>query len=242
TKSLHADFGQSLWNGSYIGIPYNVVAGNQPPVNVVIDAWPGESDLLPVPIPANAIIEGDPLPGGQNFSDRHLIVYDRDNNVVYELYNAFRPTETPDGQWHADAEAYWDLRTNYFRPPGWTSADAAGLPILPGLVRPDEVYDQGIINHAIRFTVPKSMSAYIYPASHHAGTNNLAYPRMGERFRLRQNLDISGFSPANRVILQAMKDYGLIVADNGSGWYISGEPSTRWDDNDLQKLSQVKGS
>jgi hypothetical protein len=242
TKSVHADFGASLWDGSLIGIPYNVVPGNQPKVNVVIDAYSDESDLLPAPIPSNAVIEGDPLPGSQNTSDRHLLVYDKDHNVLYEFYNAHRPSEMPDGQWHADAEAFWDLKVNYFRPPGWTSADAAGLPILPGLVRPDEVYDQGVIKHAIRFTVPKSMSAYVFPASHDAGSNNPSYPRMGERFRLRSDFDLSGFSAANRVILQAMKDYGLIVADNGSGWYISGEPSTRWDDNDLQKLGQVKGS
>jgi hypothetical protein len=242
TKGLKADFGQNLWEGAYIGIPYNAVSGNQPKVSVVIDAYPDESDILPVPIPANAVMEGDPLPGGQNHSDRHLIIYDVDNNVLYELFNARRPSETADGRWHADAEAYWDLKTNYFRPAGWTSADAAGLPILPGLVRPGEVYDQGVINHAIRFTVPKSMSAYVFPASHHAGSNNPAYPRMGERFRLKQTFDISGFSAANRVILQAMKDYGIIVADNGSGWYISGIPSSRWDNDDLQKLGQVRGT
>ena len=242
TKGLKADFGSGQWLGANIGIPYNVVSGNQPKVQVVIDAYEDESDLLPVPIPANAVIEGDPLPGGQNNGDRHLIVYDKDNNVLYELYRAFRPSETADGKWHADAEAYWDLNTNYFRPPTWTSADAAGLPILPGLVRPGEVFDQGVINHAIRFTVPSSMSAYVFPASHHAGSNNPAYPRMGERFRLKKSFDISGFSAANRVILQAMKDYGIIVADNGSGWYVSGLPSSLWNNDDLQKLGQVKGS
>ncbi len=242
TKSLKADFGTGTWEGANIGIPFNTVSGNHPKVSVVIDAYPNESDKVTVPIPSNAVIEGDPLPSGQNNGDRHLLVYDKDNNVLYEMFNASRPSENTDGKWHADALAYWDLKTNYFRPPGWTSADAAGLPILPGLVRPGEVFDQGVIKHAIRFTVPKSMSAYIYPASHHAGSNNPAYPRMGERFRLKQSFDISGFSPANRVILQAMKDYGIIVADNGSGWYISGIPSTRWNNDDLQKLGQVKGN
>ncbi len=242
TKGLKADFGKGLWEGANIGIPYNTVSGTQPKVPVVIDAYSDESDLLPVPIPANAVLEGDPLPGVQNHGDRHLIVYDKDNNVLYELFNAYRPSETADGKWHADAEAFWDLKTNYFRPAGWTSADAAGLPILPGLVRPDEVFEQGVIKHAIRFTVPFSKSEYIYPASHHAGSNNSAYPRMGERFRLKQSFDVSGFSPPNRVILQAMKDYGIIVADNGSGWFVSGVPSSQWDNDDLQKLGQVKGS
>src|SRR5262249_41088259 len=187
-------------------------------------------------------IEGDPLSGGQNDSDRHLLVYDKDNNILYETFNTHRPSETGDGKWHADAEAVWDLNANSFRPPGWTSADAAGLPILPGLVRADEVYDQGVITHAIRFTVPKSAKAYVFPASHYAGSNNPDYPRMGERFRLKANVDISGFSAANGVIMQAMKDYGLIVADNGSGWYISGEPSSLWDNDDLHKLGQLHGS
>jgi hypothetical protein len=242
SSHVHADFGSSLYAGSYIGIPINVVSGTQPKVNVIIDAYPSESDLVPVPIPAGAIIEGDPLPPSQNTGDRHLLVYDRDNNIAYELFNAHRPSEESDGQWHADSEAVWNLTADSFRTPGFTSADAAGLPMLPGLVRADEVLDQHYIGHAIRFTVPRSDNAYVFPASHFAGTNDPSLPRMGERFRLRQSFDISGYSAANQVILQAMKDFGIIVADNGSGWYISGEPSSRWDNNDLHQLGQVAGS
>jgi hypothetical protein len=238
---LHPDFG-TVFNGALNGIPYNVVSKTQPKINVVIDAYAGESDLVPVPIPAGAVIEGDPLSPSQNTSDRHLIVYDQDNNIAYELFNAHRPSEEPDNEWHADSEAVWDMSKDSFRTPGFTSADAAGLPILPGLVRPDEVLDQGVINHALRFTVPRSDSSYVFPASHEAGVDNPAYPRMGERFRLKQSFDISGFSPADRVILQALKDYGMIVADNGSSWYVSGVPSSRWSDDDLHTLTQVPGS
>ncbi len=238
---LHPDFG-TIYEGGYIGIPYVIVSGSQPGVNVIIDAYPDESDDDLVPIPAGAPIEGDPLPSEDNDGDRHLIVYDENNNKSYELYRAFRPTETGDGQWHADSEAVWDMTQNSFRTPGDTSADAAGLPILPGLVRVDEVLDQGAIDHALRFTVPYSRNSYVFPASHQAGVNNAAYPRMGERFRLKQSFDISGYSAANRVILQALKTYGMIVADNGSGWYLSGAPSSRWDDDDLHDLSQILGN
>jgi hypothetical protein len=241
TRAVYADFG-TIWNGSYIGIPVNAVPGTQPPVNVVIDAYPSESDLVPIPIPANAVIEGDPLPSAQNTGDRHLLVYDTDHNVVYETFNTHRLSETADGQWHADSEAVWNLNQDTFRTPGFTSADAAGLPILPGLVRPDEVLDQHVITHALRFTVPSTDNAYVYPASHVAGTNNASLPRMGERFRLKASFDISHFSAANQVILQALKDYGMIVADNGSSWYLSGQPSSRWDDSDLHNLGQLVGS
>jgi hypothetical protein len=241
TSHFHPDFG-TTYAGALNGIPFNVVPGTQPKVNVKIDAYPVESDLLPIPIPVNAVIEGDPLPSAQNTGDRHMIVYDKDNNIVYETFNTHRPSEEPDGQWHADSEAVWNLGKDSFRTPGFTSADAAGLPILPGLVRPDEVLDQGKITHALRFTVSQSQSAYIFPASHEAGSNNPALPRMGERFRLKQSFNISGFSAANQVILQALKDYGMIVADNGSNWYVSGQPSSRWDDNDLHNLTQLVGS
>jgi hypothetical protein len=241
TRHLHPDFG-TIWDGAYIGIPFNVVSGSQPRIDVVIDAYADESDLVSVPIPWGAVIEGDPRPSAQNQGDRHLLVYDRDNNVAWELFNVHRPWETPDGHWHADSLAYWDLKQNWFRTPGDTSADAAGLPILPGLVRPDEVLDQGRIDHALRFTVPKTRNQYVYPASHHAGSNDATLPRMGERFRLRQSFDISGFSPANQVILQALKDYGMIVADNGGAWYISGQPSERWNDDQLGQLKSLQGS
>jgi hypothetical protein len=239
---LHPDFGNALYLGAAIGIPYVVVPGDQPKVNVVIDAYPNESDILPVPIPAGAPVEGDPLSPDLNTGDRHLLIYDKDHNVVYELFHARRPAETPDGQWHADSEAVWDLGKNSFRTPGDTSADAAGLPILPGLIRPDEVLDQGVINHALRFTVPNSRNTYVFPATHQAGVNNSSLPRMGERFRLKQSFNIAGYSAANRVILQALKDYGIIVADNGGSWFLSGQPSSRWDDDDLHRLTAVLGS
>jgi hypothetical protein len=241
TTHFHPDFG-TTYAGAFNGIPFNVVPGTQPKVQVTIDAYATESDLLPIPIPAGAVIEGDPLPSAQNTGDRHLLVYDKDNNILYETFNTHKPSEEPDGQWHADSEAVWDLTKDSFRTPGFTSADAAGLPILTGLVRPDEVLDQGKITHALRFTVSRSQNAYVFPASHFAGSNNTALPRMGERFRLKQSVDISGYSHTNQVILQALKDYGMIVADNGSSWYISGEPSSRWDDNDLHNLNQIVGS
>src|SRR5262245_38712795 len=240
-SAFHPDFG-TIYNGAYIGIPINIVPGTHPKLQVMVDDWPDESDQIPVPIPAGALLEGDPLPSSQNDGDRHLIVYDKDNNVAYEMFNVHRPSEEPDGKWHASNISFWDMKTNYFRTPGDTSADAAGLPILPGLVRPDEVFDQGIITHALRFTVPATDDSWIFPASHQAGVNNPNLPRMGERFRLKASFDISGFSPANQVILQALKDYGLIVADNGSGWYVQGQPSTRWNDAELSQLKSLRGS
>jgi hypothetical protein len=180
-----------------------------------------------------------PVNGG---GDQHLLVYDQTNNIVYELFDAHRPSEEPDGQWHADSEAVWNLNTDDFRTPGFTSADAAGLPILPGLVRPDEVLQQGAIDHALRFTVPASDAAYVFPASHEAGVNNPNLPRMGERFRLDPNFNIASFSAADQVILQALKTYGMIVADNGSSWFISGTPSDQWNDDTLHQLTSVLGS
>ncbi len=239
--AFHPDFG-TTYAGALNGIPANFVHGTQPKLRVVVDAYASESDLVTVPIPANAVMEGDPRSPAQNTGDRHLLVYDQDNNVEYELFNASRPSENADGQWHCDSLAYWNMNQDSFRTPGFTSADAAGLPILPGLIRPDEVLDQKKITHALRFTVNRSDNTYVFPASHEAGSNNVNLPRMGERFRLKQNFDISGFSPANQVILQALKDYGMIVADNGSSWYVSGEPSPRWDDNDLHALTGLIGS
>lgn len=242
STAVHPDFGAGMWDGSNMGIPYNVVSGTQPKVSVVVDWYPDESDLVPVPIPANAVREGDPLPNAQNDGDRHLLVYDKDNNIVYELYAARRPAENADGKWHAGSLAVWDLNQNTFRTPGYTSADAAGLPILPGLINADEVFARGVIDHALRFTVPHTEDAYIFPASHNAGTNNASLPRMGERFRLKASFDISGFSATNQIILQALKDYGMIVADNGSSWYLSGDPDPRWNDDDLHNLARVIGN
>jgi hypothetical protein len=237
---FHPDFG-TTYAGALDGIPINIVTGSQPKIPVTIDAYADESDLLPIPIPNNVVIEGDPLPSAQNTGDRHMLVYDETNNILYETFNTHRPSETGSG-WHADSEAVWNLNADSFRTPGWTSADAAGLPILPGLVRPDEVLDQGKITHALRFTVPATDNAYVFPASHVAGSHDPSLPRMGERFRLKASFDISGFSPTNQLILQALKDYGMIVADNGSAWYLSGEPSTRWSDDDLHQLTQLVGS
>jgi hypothetical protein len=231
---LHPDFGQDYQDGSDLyGIPYNVVHGNsQPKVPVVIHAYPDESDLQNAPIPANAAIEGDfqngPNVGVDNRGDSHLLVYDVDNNVAYEFYRASRPGENAYGQWHADQETVWDLKTNTFRTLGYTSADAAGLPILPGLVRPDEALPasqggQGVINHAIRFTLQNNiiLDQYVYPASHiaNSGNNPAVQPPMGARFRLKASVDISGLNPESKIIAQAMKDYGMIVTFNEAGSY-----------------------
>lgn len=234
---LRPDFGSGTYAGSIIGIPFNVVSGSQPKVQVVIDSWPEESDIMPVPIPANPKIENDPSLEG----DRHLLVYDKDNNIVYELYNAKPPSITADGKWHAANQAVWDLNKNTFRTEGWTSADAAGLPVFPGLVRTDEVFNLGRIDHALRFTIPLSSEAYIFPASHEAGRDNPAYPPMGARFRLKESFDISGFSPTNQIILKALKEYGMIVADNGGGWFFQGEPSPLWNNDEIRNLVNVFG-
>ena len=234
---LHPDFGQDYGNSNVLyGIPYNVVHGNSTPkVHVVIDAYAGESDLEDVPLPSNVVLEGDYQNGPAPLSargDSHLLVYDVDNNVAYEFYNTSRPSENSDGQWHADQETVWNMNTNEFRTLGWTSADAAGLAILPGLVRPDEALPvsqggQGVIDHAIRFTLQNAMvlNQFLYPASHTAnpGNDNPAdEPPMGARFRLKASVDISQLDPESQIIAQAMKDYGLILADNGSNFYFSG--------------------
>jgi hypothetical protein len=246
---LHPDFGQDYQNGSDLyGIPYNVVHGNSTAkVNVVIDAYPGESDIVAVPLPANVVLEGDyqngPKAGVDARGDSHLLVYDVDNNVAYEFYRASRPGENADGKWHADQETVWDMKQNTFRSLGATSADAAGLSILAGLVRPDEALPvseggQGVINHAIRFTLQNSiiLNQYLYPASHVANpgnTNAAVQPPMGARFRLKAGVDLSQLNPESRVIAQAMKDYGMIVADNGSNFFFSGASSSVDDTNHL---------
>jgi hypothetical protein len=257
---LHPDFGQDARaNGQDLyGISYNVVHGNSTPkVNVVIDDYDYESDIIPVPMPANPVIEGDyqsgPRAGLDERGDSHLLIFDIDNRIAYELYRASRPSENTDGRWHADQESVWDMKTNAFRTLGWTSADAAGLSILAGLVRPDEGLPvsqggQGVINHAIRFTLQNAviLDQFIYPASHTAnpGNNNPSIqPAMGARFRLKANVDISALNPQSRIIAQAMKDYGMIVADNGSNFFFSGASysvdannqfSLTWNDNDIQ--------
>lgn len=230
--TLHADFGSGLWNNYPIGIPYNVVSGSQAKVGVNF-YYPTQSDGGPYPIPANPNIEGNP-----NSGDRHILIVDKDNCVLYELYDAWKQT---DG-WHAGSGAIYNLNSNALRPPDWTSADAAGLPILPGLARYDETA-AGEINHALRFTVNQTRNTYIWPARHQASDlTGAQYPPMGQRFRLKANYNISRFSPEVQVLLRAMKKYGLILADNGSDWYITGMPDERWNNDHLHELSQVPGS
>jgi len=229
---LHADFGAN-WNGGPFGIPYIVVTSQTPKVNVSFD-YADESDPGPYPIPPNAPIEGGPNSTG----DRHVIVIDRDNWILYELFAAY-----PQGDsWHAGSGAIFNLESNALRPAGWTSADAAGLPIFPGLVRYDEVCEQKEIKHALRFTVVNTRRAYIPPATHYASNKTAdTLPPMGMRVRLKANVDISGFPQNVQVILKALKIYGMIVADNGSNWYISGAPDSRWNDSELNTLKNIKG-
>ena len=233
-KGLHADFGSGLWDGGPIGIPYTVVSGSQPKATISFD-YADESDPGPYPIPPDAPIEGGP----QSTGDRHVLVVEKDNCILYELYAAY---PQPDGSWQAGSGAVFDLRSNALRPPTWTSADAAGLPILPGLVRYDEVA-AGEITHAVRFTVPQTRNAFIWPARHQASSlTGQQYPPMGQRFRLKAGFDISGFSKDSQVILTALKKYGMILADNGSSWYISGAPDPGWNNDVLHELGSVTGS
>jgi len=232
TNALHPDFG-TVYAGAPNGIPYTAVAGTQAKVPVAFD-FADESDPGPYPIPPNPPIEGGP----QSSGDRHVLVVDKDACELYELYAAY---PQPDGSWHAGSGAVFSMTSNALRPAGWTSADAAGLAILPGLVRYDEVA-AGHIDHAIRVTVNATDARFIWPARHQAGTANANRPPMGLRLRLKGNVDISSFSPANQVILRALKTYGMIVADNGSSWYISGAPDSRWNDSDLHNLGALHGS
>jgi len=235
---LHADFGSGIWppgSDAPIGIPIVDVPGNQGVVPVSF-VWPDESDPGPYPIPPDAPIEG----GASSIGDRHVLVVDRDACVLYELYNAF-PVDDGDS-WDAHAGAIFDLASNDLRPDGWTSADAAGLPIIPGLIRAEEVFTDGIIRHAIRFTVPQTRNTHVWPARHDAsGLSGSQYPPMGQRFRLRADFDASGMSTTAQVIVQAMKTYGMILADNGSAWFFSGEPSELWDNDDLHDLDVITG-
>jgi len=234
-KGVHPDFGSGLWEGAPIGIPYNVAPGTQPTVEITFD-YAAESDPGPYPIPPDAEIEG----GASSSGDRHVLVLDSDSCILYETWSTY-PHQ--DGSWAAGSGAVFDLRSNDLRTDGWTSADAAGLPILPGLVRYDEVAG-GEIAHAIRFTAPSTRRAYVWPARHYASSlTGLSYPPMGQRFRLKTDFDVSGFSPEVQVILRGLKKYGMILADNGSAWYISGVPDPRWDNDHLvSELKEVKGS
>jgi hypothetical protein len=231
---LHPDFGAGLYAGQTIGIPYVVVSGS-PFVHVAYDAYGDESDPGPMPVPKNAPIEGYPNPGN---GDRHVLVLDRDNCWLYELFHSFQ--QSPG--WKADSGAVWDLLNDEQRPYTWTSADAAGLPVFPGLARYDEVAS-GAINHALRYTLESSQTAFTPPASHWAGNsaNQFAAP-MGMRMRLKASFDISSFPPQSQVILAALKKYGMIMADNGSSIYLSGDPDNRWDNDDLGALKTVPAS
>ena len=235
--NVHADFGQGDWppgSGSPIGIPYVVVPGAQPTVTVVF-TYHTESDPGGYPIPPNPLIEGGPNSDG----DRHILLLDDDNCVLYELYSAY-PQQN--GTWRAGSGAIYDLSSNALRPETWTSADAAGLPILPGLVRYEEVA-AGEINHALRFTAESTQGAFIWPARHEASDiTDLNVPPMGQRFRLKANYDISPYSPNAQVILRALKKYGLILSDNGGDWFISGVPSEQWDNDVLHELDDVVGA
>jgi hypothetical protein len=235
---LHPDFGSGEWppsSGALIGIPFTTVSASQPLVPVTF-LYAGESDPGPYPIPPNAPIEGGPASTG----DRHVLVIETDTCTLYEIFNAY-----PQGggaSWTADSGAVFDLGSYALRPDGWTSADAAGLPILAGLVRYDEV-EAGAIHHALRFTAPQTRRAYVWPARHHASSlTGAQYPPMGQRFRLRASFDLSGYSPRTQVILQALKDYGMMLADNGSAWFISGVPDERWDNDELRELKNVTGA
>lgn len=235
---MHPDFGSGVWppgSNSPIGIPYLEVGPNAPLVTIVYDAYGSESDPGPFPIPVDAPIEGGPSAGG----DRHVIVVDRFRCELFELFDAH---PGPGNSWTAASGARYELDSSDLRPDGWTSADAAGLPIFPGLVRYDEVRS-GEIEHAIRFTAPSTRAAYVWPARHYASSSNDPnLPPMGQRFRLKASFDISGYSPDVRVILTAMKRYGIILADNGSPWYVSGAPDQRWDNDVLGELKGIPGS
>jgi hypothetical protein len=225
-QQLHADFGG---DGAY-GIPYITVPGTQPLVRVDFAAYGDESDPGPYPIPLTAPVEGG--------SDRHALAIDRDHCKLYEMFGASAGTD----RWRADSGAVFDLASNALRPDGWTSADAAGLPIFPGLVRYDEVA-AGHIDHALRFTVSRTQRAYLHPATHYASSStDPDLPPMGLRLRLRAGFDLSGYHGQARVVLDALERYGMIVADNGSNWFISGAADTRWDDADLNQLKTVPGS
>ncbi|CBE67268.1 Putative outermembrane protein (modular protein) [Candidatus Methylomirabilis oxygeniifera] len=231
---VHPDFGSGMWEGAPIGIPFVTVPGTQPMAPVAC-YYADESDAGPYPIPLDAPIEG----GSDSNGDRHVLVLDRDRCMLYEIYDAW-PQQS--GSWSCGSGAIYNLYSYTLRPEGWTSADAAGLPMLPGLARYDEVA-AGEITHALRFTAPSTRRAYIWPARHYASSStNPALPPMGQRFRLKAGVDISGFSPQVQVILRALKKYGMILADNGSSWYISGVPDSGWNDDALVgELRQVHG-
>ena len=230
--SIHADFGSGLWDGGPIGIPYDVVSRHTKRSKVRFD-YAAESDRVRYPIPRGVKIEGGPQADG----DRHALLVDRDRCKLFELFSL----RHENGRWTAGSGATWNLRKGKLRPEGWTSADAAGLPILPLLARYQEVR-KGRITHALRMTVSQSRRAFVWPARHFASSDtDPALPRMGERLRLKASVDISGLPRQARVVARAFKEYGLIVADNGSDWYVSGAPHRRWDNDQLHALDALEG-
>ncbi|HTS50344.1 MAG TPA: hypothetical protein VMH05_20505 [Bryobacteraceae bacterium] len=230
---LHPDFGSGTYDGEPIGIPYIGVPGTQTKYPASF-TYQSESDPGPYAIPLNAPIEG----GSASSGDRHVISIDTDNCILYEIYAAYPQTAS----WQGGSGAIYHLLSDALRPATWTSADAAGLPIFPGLVRYDEIA-AGEIRHAIRFTVPQTQKAYVWPARHYASSlPGAQYPPMGARFRLKSSFDISHFSATNQIILTALQRYGMMLADNGSSWYISGAPDPRWNNDDLHALTGIAGS
>ncbi|HYM19391.1 MAG TPA: T9SS type A sorting domain-containing protein [Candidatus Kapabacteria bacterium] len=228
---LHADFGTP----AEYGIPFVIVNNTQPFVGITYDAYGDQSDPGPFPVPADAPVEG----GASSTGDRHVLVVDTSDRMLYELFSARK--DAAGTGWTASSGAKFDLSVTKYRPDGWTSADAAGLPIFPGLVRYEEVAS-GAINHALRFTAYRSQQGWITPARHEAGTNDTHYPPMGLRLRMKASYDISSVSGQSKIILQALKKYGMILADNGSSWFISGTSNPLWDDNDLNQLKKIPGS
>jgi hypothetical protein len=229
-RGLKADFGSGLWEGAPIGIPITVVGRRQPKTRVAFE-YADESDRGPYPIPRTVKIEG----GRASDGDRHALILDRDSCRLYELFALY-----PQGRgWRAGSGAIWNLRSNRLRPAGWTSA---GLSILPGLARYDEVR-RGVIDHALRFTVRRTRRAYVYPARHYASnSNDPSLPPMGLRVRLKASFDVSGYPRQARIVLTALKRYGMMVSDNGSDWFITGQPHPRWRNDELRTLGRVRGS
>lgn len=232
STALHPDFG-TVYDGAPNGIPYITVPGTQTKYPATF-TYSDESDPGPYAIPLTAPIEG----GSDSSGDRHVISADTTNCILYEMWSAYPQTAS----WQAGSGAIFDLTSNVLRPAGWTSADAAGLPVFPGLVKYDEVL-AGAITHAIRLTVSQTRDTYVWPARHYASSlTGSQYPPMGVRFRLKASYDISSYSAQNQIILTALKKYGMMIADNGSAWYISGAPDSRWNDSDLHNVGQITGA
>jgi hypothetical protein len=230
---VHADFGSGKWDGGPIGIPFDVVSRTTPRSRVRFE-YADESDRVRYPIPRHVHIEG----GANSTGDRHAILVDKSACRLYELYDLRHTT----GGWTAGSGAVWNLRSNHLRRAGWTSADAAGLPIFPGLARWDEA-SRGLIDHALRFTAPETRRAYVYPARHYASSSSdPSLPPMGLRVRLKASVNIASFPKQARVVLRTLQRYGMILADNGSPWYVSGAPNIRWSNDQLHSLGRLTGA